>query len=315
MAPAKAVCKVIKRNNGFALIVVLWVVSLLTIMGSSFALTIQRESAIISGIKEKSQAAALAEAGIHYAILKLIIKDREQRWQAYNSLYEIDFEGMRVRVQIADESGKIAINYVRKEQLQQVLGSIGVDEEISESLSDAILDWRDKNDIKGENGAEKQEYEDEGLTYGPRNAPFESLEEVQMVLGMTTEIYRQLENMISIYTKNSRINPKTAPRSVLLTLPEAESEMVDEYLQQRVQQEKNLEPITAPEWHRGSGSQAKVFMITAEAMMESNISTQVMAVIKTIPSAEKAPFQILKWTKDYHQASLFSSQSDEWIIN
>jgi general secretion pathway protein K len=304
-----------KRNNGFALIVVLWVVTLLTIMGSSFALTIQRESAIISGVKEKSRAAAFAEAGIHYAILKLLIKDKEQQWQANNSLYEIDFDGMRIRVQITDESGKIAINFVRKKQLLQMFGSIGVEEEIAESLSDAILDWRDRNDVKGENGAEKQEYKDEGLSYGPRNGPFESLEEVQMVLGMTTEIYKQLEDIISIYTKNSRINPKTAPRSVLLTLPEVDAEMVDEYLQQRVEQQKNSEPITAPEWYRGNGSQAKVFMMTAEAMMESNISTQVMAVVKTKPSADKEPFQILKWTKDYHQPSLFSSQSDEWVIN
>lgn len=284
-------------------------------MGSSFALTIQRESAIISGIKEKAQAAALAEAGIHYAILKLLIKDKEQKWQAYSSLYEIDFEGMRIRVQIADESGKIAINHARKKQLQQMLSTVAVDEELAESLSDAIVDWRDKNEIKGENGAEKQEYEDDGLTYGPRNAPFESLEEVQMVLGMTSEIYRQLENMISIYATKSQINPKTAPRSVLLTLPDVDPAMVDEYIMQRVEQEKNSERITAPEWYRGTGAQAKVFMITAEAMMETNISTQVMAVIKTVPSAEKAPFQILKWTKDYHQPSLFSSQSDEWVIN
>ena len=192
---------------------------------------------------------------------------------------------------------------------------MGEDEEIAESLSDAILDWRDKNDIKGENGAEKEEYEDDGLSYGPRNAAFESLEEVQMVLGMTTEIYKKLENMISIYAKGAQINPKTAARSVLLTIPEVDAEMVDEYLQQRVEQEKNSEPITSPEWLRGGGSTAKIFMITAEAMMESDISTQVMAIVKTVPSAEKEPVQILKWTKDYQQPSLFSAQSDEWVIN
>jgi general secretion pathway protein K len=60
-----------KSNKGLALIVVLWVITLLTIMASSFALTIQRESAIISGIKEKAEAQALAEAGINYAVVML----------------------------------------------------------------------------------------------------------------------------------------------------------------------------------------------------------------------------------------------------
>jgi general secretion pathway protein K len=45
--------------------VVLWVITLLTIMASSFALTMQRETAIIGGLKEKAQAAALAEGGIN----------------------------------------------------------------------------------------------------------------------------------------------------------------------------------------------------------------------------------------------------------
>lgn len=53
-----------KTNKGLALIVVLWVITLLTIMASSFALTMQRETAIIGGLKEKAQAAALAEVAL-----------------------------------------------------------------------------------------------------------------------------------------------------------------------------------------------------------------------------------------------------------
>ena len=49
-----------QTNKGLALIVVLWVTTLLTIMASSFSLTIQRETAITGGLKEKAQATALA---------------------------------------------------------------------------------------------------------------------------------------------------------------------------------------------------------------------------------------------------------------
>ncbi|NOQ12858.1 MAG: general secretion pathway protein GspK, partial [Methyloprofundus sp.] len=63
-------------NKGLALVVVLWVITLLTIMASSFSLTIQRETAITSGIKEKAVGIALAEAGVNYAILMLLTTDK-----------------------------------------------------------------------------------------------------------------------------------------------------------------------------------------------------------------------------------------------
>jgi general secretion pathway protein K len=149
-----------KSNKGLALIVVLWVITLLTIMASSFALTIQRESAIISGIKEKAEAQALAEAGINYAVVMLFNTNAEQQWQSTNSLYEVNYAGKNIRILIADESGKVNINYADKQQLLDLLNFAQVEEAQADSLSDAIIDWRDKDDLIGLNGAEEQQYKD-----------------------------------------------------------------------------------------------------------------------------------------------------------
>lgn len=303
------------KEKGLALIVVLWVVSLLTIMASSFTLTMQREAKIIAGIKESARLLAFAEAGINYAIIKLMVKDKEHRWQSFNSLYEIDYEGAKIRIQIADESGKIAINHAKKEQLVELLSSISVDETEADNLSDAILDWRDKNDLHRINGAEKQQYDEAGLKYGPRNAPFSNIEEVQMVLGMTADIYQQLEGMVSTYTDKPGINPTTASRTVLLTLPDATSENVNEYLQQRAENERNSEPVVAPDWYRGTSSKSNIFMIVAEAMIDKETSKQIMAVIRMSKSKDNLPFLTLKWTKDYKQPSLFLVEKDERVIN
>ena len=304
-----------KKNKGLALIVVLWVISLLIIMSSSFSLTIQRESAIISGLKEKAEASAVAEAGIYYAIAKLLQNDKEQQWKAFNSLYEINFVGKRVRIKIADESGKIAINFVDKEQLLSLFGSINVEESLAESLSDTILDWRDNDDIQSDNGAEKQQYEEAGLKYEPRNEGFSNIEEIQMLLGMTARIYRQIENMISVYAQNPKVNSTAASREVLLTLPDTEKEMVDEYIQQRVDNERNSENVSQPEWYQGSSNKSDTFMIIAEAMIDENITQQIMAVVRKGSSKVNMPYTILKWSKDYQLPSLFLSENDEWVIN
>ena len=304
-----------KADKGLALIVVLWVITLLTIMASSFSLTIQRETAITSGAKEKAEAAALAEAGINYAILMLLSSDKELRWQAFGNVYEIEYAGRRVRIQITDESGKLNINLATKEQLQQLLSSFAIDESLVDSLSDAIIDWRDKNDLHLLNGAEKQQYAAAELKYEPRNANFKSIEELQMVIGMTAEIYQQMESMISIYTKNKQINPTTATRAMLLTLPDISEEMVDEYLQQRVDNERNGEPVVQPYWYRGSGGKSNIYMIISEVMMDKNITEKIMAVIRKARAKNGLPFEIVKWSTGYQMPSLFLPTNDAKVVN
>lgn len=302
-------------NKGLALIVVLWVITLLTIMASSFALTIQRETTITASLKEKAQAAALAEAGINFAALMLFSNNVEQRWQANSSLYEIEFAGSRIRILIADESGKININQASKEQLQQLFSSLNVEDALADSLSDAILDWRDQNDLIRLNGAEQAEYEQGGLNYSPRNGPFKSIEEVQMVLGMTPEIYRQLETMLTVYTTNKSVNPLTATREVLLTLPGANATLVDEYLLLRAQSERVGEKPVAPEWFSGSVKDSDFYMLISEAMVNASISEKIMAVIKKGKAKNGSPFTILKWNEGYSVSTLFSPENDQRIIN
>lgn len=304
-----------KKENGLALIVVLWVITLLIIMASSFSLTIQRESVIISGIREKAEASAIAEAGIYYAIIKLFHPDKEEKWEAFDSLYEIEYEGKAVRINIADESGKVAINHIQKEPLLDLFNGIGLDEEVAEELSDAILDWRDGDELHRIKGAEQQQYEDAGFSYKPRNNSFSNVEELQMVLGMTPEIYRKIEHMISIYTKTPQINPTTASREVLLTLPDIDNDMVDEYIKQRAENERNSKGISKPEWYQGSGNKSNIFMIVSEARVDKNITQQIMAVIKKGNSKNNLPFEILKWSKESHLPSLFQLENDEQVVN
>lgn len=304
-----------KSNKGLALIVVLWVITLLTIMASSFALTIQRESAIISGIKEKAEAQALAEAGINYATVMLLNSDAEQQWQSNNSLYEVNYAGKNIRILIANESGKISINYADKQQLLDLLNFAQVEEAKADSLSDAIIDWRDKDDLMELNGAEEQQYNEAEFKYSPRNSEFKSTEELQMVMGMTPEIYQQIEGMISVYTKKADINSATASRSVLLTLPEATEALVDEYMQQRAESQRNMQEIMAPSWYSATSTSSSVYMIISEAMIERGSTAATMAIIRKGRAKNGLPFQILKWVKDYSMSSLFLPENDQWILN
>jgi len=304
-----------KAEKGLALIVVLWVLTLLTIMASSFALTIQRESTIISGNKESAIGLALAEAGVNYAILMLLNNNERQRWQANNSLYEIEFTEKRIRILIADEAGKISLNKADKAQLQQLLRSVVSDNELADSLSDAIIDWRDPDDLKGINGAEKDQYVAAGLTYKPRNNPFESLEELQMVLGMNADIYQKLVPMLTVYSSATGVYTPAASRQVLLSIPDVSAEQVDAYLLQRAEQQRNNEPVTMPEWASASATKSNVYEIYTEVMIAKGVTETMRVIMRQQTARNGMPYQLLKWEKGDMMNSLFNPKNDAMVVN
>jgi len=132
---------------------------------------------------------------------------------------------------------------------------------------------------------------------------------------MTADIYKSIESMVSVYTQKTGINPATASRSVLLTLPEATEALVDEYMQQRAESQRNKQDVIAPIWSSPAGATSSVYMIVSEAMIEQDSTAITMAIIRKGRAKNGLPFQILKWAKDYPIRSLFLPENDQWIIN
>lgn len=207
-----------QRQAGVALVLVLWITVLLTIMAGAFTLTLQREAKLVGNLKARSEANALAEAGLYYAMLMLSINDSARVWKANRSIHEWPFYNGVVNIQIGDERGKIDLNLAERNLLLKMFASIGVDAETADKLVDAIFDWRDQNDEVHANGAEQKDYKQQNLPYGPRNGPFQSIEELQFVLGMTPQLYKAVEPMLTVYSHNAAVNKTKATAAVLKVL-------------------------------------------------------------------------------------------------
>jgi general secretion pathway protein K len=221
------------KQDGVAMIMVLWVVSLMTIMAASYALSTQREAAILSHAHERAKATALAEGAIHYAMLMLTLPDQKTRWKADGTPYVWEVEGARVHIAVMDEGGKIDLNGAQEPTLRAILNLILHNDEASVKLTDAILDWRDGDDIKRLHGAESAEYKAADTRQGPQNRNFLVVDELRSVLGMTPEIFRQLLPWFTVYTGQDGLNPAKAPRDILLKLARGDVAAVDNYLLQR----------------------------------------------------------------------------------
>lgn len=306
-----------KKQQGLALVLVLWVLSLLIIMAGSFALSMRRETAIISGIKESSEALSLAEAGLNLAQFMLINADPEKIWYADGRIYELNYNHASIRIRILSEKGKIDVNKADEALLQQLMIQAPIDDEQKVSLIDAIIDWRDQDEIVRNAGAEKDEYEAAGLKYHPRNASFRSLEEVRMVLGMNETLIKWLEPLITIYSGQAQVDKKKASREVLKILNGMNPiDSAGGILENRNAQSPGQIPFSDFN-ELDSQPQAlsfdEVVTIIAEAkLVEGNTATLKATVKRALEGSR--PYQILNWEPNYNgPISLFSDAMDELL--
>ncbi len=319
------------RQKGMALVLVLWVLSLLTIMAGSFALSMRRESAIVAGIKNNAQASAVAKSGIAMAEMMLLNPDLTKGWRADGNIYEINANNAKIRLRLSSEAGKIDINKADEALLKSLMTSAPVNEEQQAKLVGAILDWRDADDLVHLDGAEKLEYQDAGLKYQPRNKPFESIEELQLVLGMNKSLFLWLEPLVTVYSGQPQVDVKVATKDVLQVIPGLDKSLVDAYIIARLQ--STINNLPAPPFPASLGmntpigqstpigqnptGQNNAFTIVSEAFMVDGSRALISAVIKKSGNTQATPnpFEILKWQNaTANKASLFTDAMSNLLV-
>ena len=211
-----------KAERGIALMLVLWVLTLLSIMVFEFCYTMRIEATITRNFKEGERSYFLAQAGINRAIIEIVktksavkkfkgskesmVKDEEkyvdeeeeesEEWKPREEPYTFPFQGGECEVKIGDEGSKINLNWIAKKAksdrklLTDIFeNSCGLEGEERDVIVDSIIDWVDKDHNHLINGAEDEYYESLEDPYECRDGHFVVTEELLLVRGVTEEIY------------------------------------------------------------------------------------------------------------------------------
>ncbi|MFQ5534658.1 MAG: general secretion pathway protein GspK [Sphingomonadales bacterium] len=282
---------------GVALVVVLWLLAAMSLAAAIFATSMRTETTVASNEVANAKARALADAGAHRGIFALFVEDPEQRWLADGRVYTMAFGGGEIDIMIESETGKIDLNTASEELLKGLLQTLDLEAADVDAIGDAIIDWRDDDDLKSLNGAETQAYQEQNLPYKAKNAPFDSIDELQQVLGITGKIHGKMAPAITIYSGRGTIDPSVAPRQALLALPGVNQSEVEDLLEARRQIQYNEPPERLPplngvgEWlNLGKGT---VFTVRARARLPGGASFVREAVAWLPPDEDR--FWILDW--------------------
>ncbi|MDQ5768391.1 type II secretion system minor pseudopilin [Thiothrix subterranea] len=223
------------KQSGVAMIVVLWMIMVMMTLAASLLYATRTETSMVDYARRSAQARAVADAAAHYAVMQLFLpnKDRELKLGGTPLLWE--YEGSKVEIRAVGENGLVDIGFASPPLIRLILKQAGLDESAIERMLDTLEDFRDVDDLKRINGAEDADYDSAGLPFGAKDAPFERIEELQQVLGMTPPLYQALTRLLTVNSGGKGINPMLAPRQTLLLLAEGDAAKVDAYMQQRAE--------------------------------------------------------------------------------
>ncbi len=283
------------QQRGIALVLVLWMLALLTVLATGYSSMMRTEAQLTANLVRAAQAKALAEAGVWRTLAELLRPVQEQSWKADGSNYSLEFANGTVEIRIQDEAGKIDLNTARAELLMGLLQAVDVEEENRSRLLNAILDWRDRDSQAREDGAEDDDYQRMNLNYGAKDGPFNTVDELQLVLGITPELYKKMKPSLTVHSHQRGVHLQVAPREVLMAIPAVSEERVEEFLAIRTTNADSTSSLTLTgiDLRYASRVKGQTFTITSVARLADTVA-RLDAVVR-IKGGSNLPYSILSW--------------------
>jgi general secretion pathway protein K len=212
----------VKPEAGFVIVIVIAAIGVLAMATAVFAKVTRGQVRASTIAVETARARALAAAGVNLAVLKLLQfrsnpggkqRDFAIAGQAFGCRLGNDL----LVTAAHDEGGKIDLNFASDRLLHALFMGLDLEPGRADALVDAILDFRDTDNIKRPKGAEEAEYRATGRP-GPKNSPFAAIEEVNQVLGFDAELLARLAPFITAHSGKDGIDPVVAPRQLIEAL-------------------------------------------------------------------------------------------------
>ncbi len=249
-----------RSERGAVLILVLWVLTMLTMVGGYYAMdakirrnlgqfawdSVQGREALRSFIlyissasaKEEDRTTGLgrggpAERGKPHVASGEIGGSAEKGmdWETSpldpdGTVHAIDFGGQELRFTIQSEDGKLDLNMATEEQITDVLSGLISDQKEAKRITNAILDWRDQDNLERYPGSEEEAYLAMTPTYLPAQGPFRYMEDLLLVDGMTRDLYDGpieyedaagslwtggLKDLFTVFNESGKVNAYYAP--------------------------------------------------------------------------------------------------------
>ena len=264
------------RESGFALMAVLWLVTLLSLIATGVLSATRVNSKLMAHLRERALAQAAADAGIYLTIADLLegraaASSHPDGAPAYRA-----FADAELAISVQDESGKVDINAARPEFLYAVCHRSGIPQNACRDFVARIVEWRAASPDAAP----------------PAKNRFRSIVELPLVTKMDDDQFQRLAPLLTVHSGLEMVDLRTAPWDVLLAVPGMTPTNAASLLQQRTKagNDRSTQPV-GPD----GSTTGRSFSIRAEARMKSGAKVDRTAVVR-ITGNPAAPYWVYSWS-------------------
>ena len=305
--------RAMKDERGFALLVVLLVMTLVAVVGAEFAYSMRLEAAAVRAYKNGIIGNHLAEAALAQAIREIVadtpyvVEDDDGLLTFYTAdrrplprlrREKAEFGGGRYSYRITDEEARLNVNSSAPDRIDRLLQTLGLEKEVRDTIVDSIQDWRDPNEEHRLNGAESDDYYLKlPVPYRARNANIESITELLQIKGITPTLFSGVDGkpgLADILTARGPgpVNLNTAGPLAFCALAVSDAEVSE------ITQGRRATPYTVVPGRlagRGLAVTTQTFRIEAEGLIDGRPRASVAAIVqkRTTPGI---PIVTLEWS-------------------
>jgi general secretion pathway protein K len=279
-----------ESSNGFIVVAVLWIVAALATLAMTYGVYVKATAFSLAGYDVRLQAQELAMAGVELAVYKLT-----ENPEARPSRGKFGFRlgNADVAVDFRSESGRIDLNFAPKQLLVGLFTVLGTEREAAEGFADRIIAWRTPTSKTAD--SEEFLYRTAGKSYGPRHGPFQHVNELGLVLGLTSDVIDRALSYLTVYSGQPEVNVFNAAPEVLAALPGLTPGRMEILLAQREgapQDILNAQLGMAAQYVTVRSSKAN--RITVDVRFDANRRMRSEAVVLLLDD-DVAPFRVLSW--------------------
>jgi len=288
-------------ERGFALVLVIWGLGLISLIALTVITAGRYRILAAANLIENAKAEALAEAGINLRRLELRAAFSGGSPNTFRFATKGEPllctmpQGALAALTVEDEGGKADLNTASPKLMSALLRDFGAGSEEADHVAAAIAEFsRPPANVVLDDVAFRA-YSVDGRAYGPKKGPFETVFELDQVIGMRPDLLRAVLPYVTVHSGTPGVDPRVAAPALLAALEGLESARVAQLVgATRGERAGEATPRGVPSQFLSS-STGRSFLVRAEVRTPAGGSFAREAIVEL--AAGEMPEDLREWRR------------------
>ncbi|WP_415914717.1 general secretion pathway protein GspK [Rhodopseudomonas palustris] len=200
-------------------------------------------------------------------------------------------------VEFMSEAARINLNMAPRAMIAGLFRALGAQTGAADQFADRVVAWRSAPKPNAPDPEERL-YRAAGLNYGPRRAPFDSVDELWLVLGLPPAIVERALAFVTVFSGLAEVNVLDAAPEVVAALPGMTPGRLDAFLSQRELLPPDPAVILGALGGRQPGatvSGSEAYRVRMRIGFADGRQRTPEAVIMILEAGEREAYRVLAW--------------------